>query len=219
MNNKSKSKLKFNTGFVNHLETLKGVSKTATKHAKDISATTAKTFNNELVKKIPGDFMDQLFGPSQKSSAEFGVGESLEMKEVAFEEQQKRQELERQVSYERKLRREEEVYKERQGNELRLQLQAIMQEVVVITEKTTELAQETKIAAMQAPSEPGVYHIMFFTKLLDFLKSFRKKIENASVWLHSANGRAAKKGWVANYKKSGAKYLLSGEHYLTRSAG
>ena len=57
-------------------------------------------------------------------------------------------------------------------------------------------------------------------KLLEFIKSFVKKVEEASVWLHALNKRSAKKNvWGANYKKFGAKYLLSGEHYLQRSAG
>jgi hypothetical protein len=62
--------------------------------------------------------------------------------------------------------------------------------------------------------------VIFFEKLLEFVKSFRKKINQSNVWLSSANKRAGKKGsWKSNYQQHGAKYLLSGEHYVARSAG
>jgi hypothetical protein len=108
---------------------------------------------------------------------------------------------------------------ERRSNELRLQLKAIMQEVVILAGNTQDLGKEVQLAAMQAPIEPGVYHIIFFEKLLEFIKSFRKKIEEASVWLHISNKRAQKKNFWGRYKQHGAKYLLSGEHYASRSAG
>src|SRR4030065_534669 len=60
-------------------------------------------------------------------------------------------------------------------------------------ETTQDLGQELQIASMQAPVEPGLYHVIFFEKLLEFLKSFRKKIEAGSIWLQATNKRAAKK--------------------------
>lgn len=108
---------------------------------------------------------------------------------------------------------------ERKTNELRMQLEVLTNEVVSLAIQTQDLAQETRIAAIQAPVNPGIYHVLFFEKLISFIRSFRKKIEEASVWLQASNKRAQKKGWVANYKKGGAKYLLSSEHYLSRSAG
>jgi len=126
----------------------------------------------------------------------------------------------KQVSFERRLLEEERVQVEKKTNELRMQLTAIREEILFLAQKTEDLAEETQVAAFQAPVEPGIYHVIFFEKLLEFVKSFRRKIEEASIWLHAVNRRAARKNvWGANYKKSGAKYLLSGEHYLQRSAG
>ncbi len=205
---------------INKLEALREIGSTVKTPLKTVKNDAIKSFNKDFLSKMPGDFMDQLFGPKPSNfSGEFTAGESLEVKDIYKEKNTKQKKVEKQLHLERKLRREDEMHMKQRSQELRVQLQAIMQEVIVVTENTTELAQELKIAAMQAPVEPGVYHIIFFTNLLDFLKSFRKKIESAHVWLHAANGRAAKKGWVANYKKSGAKYLLSGEHYLSRNAG
>ena len=68
-----------------------------------------------------------------------------------------------------------------------------MEEVVVLADTTQDLGAEVKVAAMQAPVEPGIYHVIFFEKLLEFVRSFRKKIEEASVWLYASNKRAQKK--------------------------
>jgi hypothetical protein len=127
--------------------------------------------------------------------------------------------LEKQLVLERKLREEEKVRSERKGNELKLQLQAIIEEVAALAQNTQELAEEVQIATMQAPIEPGVYHLIFFEKLLEFIKSFRKNIGQAKVWLQSSNKRAQKKNYWASYKKHGGKFLLAADHYVSRSAG
>jgi hypothetical protein len=165
--------------------------------------------------------MDQLFGPKpQKYSGEIFVGESLEIREIMTGEHEEKQRLRVQLTLERSLRLEEQSHINKKTNELKIQLKTIQEEVLILAQNTQGLSKEIQIATMQAPIEPGIYHLVFFEKLLEFIKSFRKKIEEASVWLHSTNTRAAKKNaWGARYKKHGAKYLLSGEHYLSRSAG
>jgi len=72
---------------------------------------------------------------------------------------------------------------------------------------------------IEAPAQPGVYHIVFFQKVLEFLTSFRKKIEEAATWLSATNKRAEKKNYWSMYKKKGSSFLLSPDHYLQRSAG
>jgi hypothetical protein len=94
-----------------------------------------------------------------------------------------------------------------------------MQEVYELAKTTQGLGEQVEVATMQAPANPGVYHVIFFEKLLEFVKSFRKKIENASLWLHSSNKRAEKKNYWTMYKKKGSSFLLAPDHYLQRSAG
>ncbi|MCH7641351.1 hypothetical protein IID22_04095 [Patescibacteria group bacterium] len=188
---------------------------------KDIGSKTTESLKEDLVKKVPQDFMNQLFGQRPRSySGEIMAGESLEIKEVFTGEHEKNQRLRKQLILERGLRIQDKEQRDKKTGVLRMQLKVLQEEILVVVEKTKDLSDETKIAAMQAPIEPGVYYVIFFEKLLEFIKSFRKKIEESSVWLHATNKRAAKKNvWGANYKKQGAKYLLSSEHYLTRSAG
>ena len=211
MNTKSDKKSQKVSRHPNPLETLK-----------DIGTSTAKQMKDEAA-KIPGDFMDQLLGVkpfTRNYSGEIEPGEDLNISEIFSGKHDEIVKLRKQTSLERKLLEEEKFQVEKKSNELKIQLTAIREEIIILAKRTENLAQETQVAAMQAPIEPGVYHVIFFEKLLEFINSFRKKIEEAGVWLHAVNKRASKKNaWGANYKKHGAKYLLSGEHYLQRSAG
>jgi uncharacterized FlgJ-related protein len=202
-NNKNKKQL----AKPNPLEALK----------QDVGAT-AKQMRQEA-SEISRSFTDHVFG-RRSFQGEIVPGEALEMSKVYSGEHKETQKLRKQVRLERRLIEEERIRVEKKSNELKLQLKVLQEEIITLADKTEDLAEETKVAAMQAPAEPGVYHVIFFEKLLEFIKSFRKKIEEARVWLHAVNKRAQKKNvWGQRYKKHGAKYLLSGEHYLTRSAG
>ncbi len=190
---------------------------------KDIGANTAKQMREEIA-QFPQDFIDSLLGgtpTSQNHSGEIVPGEAMEMNEVISGKYEEQVVVKQQIAFERRLLDEEKSQTEKKTNELKIQLKMIQEELVAIAQNTQTLAKETEIAAYQQTVNPGVYHVIFFEKLLEFIKSFRKKINEANVWLASANKRAGKKakGWVANYNQHGAKYLLSGEHYNQRSAG
>ncbi|OGM02886.1 hypothetical protein A2115_00140 [Candidatus Woesebacteria bacterium GWA1_41_8] len=187
---------------------------------KEIGASTGRSLKEDLIKKAPQDFMDQIFGPTPRTySGEIVPGEAVEMKDIFTGQQEEKTKINKQFSLEKRLRQEESARVERKSNELRIQLKVIMDELMVLAQSTQELAKESQIAAFQAPIEPGIYHIIFFEKLLEFIKSFRKKIDEAVVWMHATNKRAEKKNYWSQFKKHGSKFLLSGEHYLQRSAG
>ena len=189
---------------------------------KTLGTSTADKMKEEAA-RLPEDFMEQLFGihaPQKKYSGEIGAGEAIEVNDVFSGQHEELIKLRKQQALEHRLFQEERALIDKKTNDLRLQLKAIQEEILILAKHTEELAEETTVAAMQATVEPGVYHVIFFEKLLEFMKSFNKKIEEAGVWLHASNKRASRKNaWGANYKKHGSKYLLSGEHYLQRSAG
>ena len=187
---------------------------------KDIGQTAAQTIKHDLVDQIPADVMGQLFGVRPGSfSGEISPGEAVEFKDVMTGQFEKNKKVQKQIAFERRMLQEEKAQIDKKTNELRLQLRAVMQEVYVLSKSTTDLGDEIELAAMQAPVEPGLYHVIFFEKLLEFIKSFRKKIDEAGIWLEAVNKRAQKKNYWSSYKKHGSKFLLSGEHYLQRSAG
>ena len=188
---------------------------------KDIGAGTTKSLKKDLFEGASRDFISELLGTrvEKKYSGDITPGETLEVSEVFSGKREETQKLQAQIALERNLAAEEKRRVEEKGNDLRLQLHALMQEVYELAKTTQGLGEQVEVATMQAPANPGVYHVIFFEKLLEFMKSFRKKIENASLWLHASNKRAEKKNYWSMYKKKGSSFLLAPDHYLQRSAG
>lgn len=191
---------------------------------KELGNDTARAFSDDLIKETGKDFAKQLFGNQfptleKNYSGEILPQEQLDIENVLNGQQEREDKLQRQLSLERRLRQEEQALFDKQSQELRLALHAITEEIKALASVTPKLAEELQIAAFQAPVNPGIYHISFFEKLLEYIKGFRKKIEDASTWLHATNRRAAKKGFWAQYQKHGGRRLLSAEDYSQRSAG
>lgn len=176
----------------------------------------------DLLKNTSEDFFRELVGfqrPQVKRSGEISQGESLVVSDALSGKEEENKKLKAQLTLERNLMAEEKSLSERKIQELRIQLQAVTVEVSKLASSTAVLASQTEIAMVQAPVNPGVYHVIFFEKVLEFLQSFRKKIDQAATWLTASNKRAEKKNYWSTYKKKGSSFLLSPDHYLTRSAG
>jgi len=141
---------------------------------KDIGSGTTNSIKNDLLKETGKDFLKQLLGQrmaQQKNySGEVQRGEPLEMDNVFSGQREEHEKLQKQLSFERRLREEEQALVSRKGQELRIQLNAIIQELLAVAKATPQLTEELEIAAVQAPSNPGVYHLFFFEKILLFVK-------------------------------------------------
>lgn len=168
------------------------------------------------------DFFDQLIGlpkAQKKVSGEIGAGESIDINEALSGKIEENKKLRAQIALERNLSADEVRLSQEKIANLRVHLQALIAEVAKLAASNLALAQESKVAMLEIPANPGAYHITFFEKLISFMQSFRKKIDEASVWLHSSNKRSEKKNYWNMYKKKGSSFLLSPDHYLQRSAG
>ena len=176
----------------------------------------------DLLKGTSEEFFSQLIGiqkTQENRSGEIKAGESVEMSAVLSGKIEENNKLRAQIFLERNLVSEERRLGEQKIGELRMQLQAITVEISKLAASTGNLATQTEIAMVEVPVNPGVYHIIFFEKVLELLQSFRKKINEAVVWLGASNKRAEKKNYWAMYKKKGSSFLLSPDHYSQRSAG
>lgn len=189
---------------------------------KDIGSGTAQSLKKDLLDGVNKDFAKQLFGMSfepRKISGDIMPGESVEVDKAYSGEHQKAIKEKRQLGFLNRLKDEEVNLVHKKSNELRIQLNALQQELLSLAQSTQNLGVETQVAAMSAPVEPGIYHVNYIEKMIGFIKSFRKQINNSAIWMQESNKRAQKKNYWAKYKKSGSKFLLSADHYLTRSAG
>ncbi len=186
---------------------------------RESSTEITKTVSNEVFRPMSKEFMDQILGRKRKFHGEILPGESIEMRSVLTGKQTETDKLKQQVILERRLREEDRILVERKGNELKLQIEAIKIEVTKLATATPRLSREVDVASFQATASVSMYELFFLQQLFKFIRSFREHIEDAQLWLGTVNARAHKKNvWGANYKKYGAKYLLSGEHYSGRSS-
>ncbi len=191
---------------------------------RDIGDSGFQSVKKDIFEGIPQDIFGQIFGqtekPQRKIQSDIKPGQSIEIDAMLSQEREENKILRQRLAYEERIRQEDNSVIEQKTQSLKLELSALTQEVQNLAKTTQALAQETKIAAIQAPANPGVYHINFFERLRLFITSFRKKIENATLWLQSHNQRAAKKhSFWGQVSKAGSKRLLSPEDYLQRSAG
>lgn len=188
---------------------------------KDLGAGAGDSLKKDLFAKGSEDFFRQLMGiqVQEKRSGSLMPGESFSMSGVLAGKEEENKKLRAQISLERQMSSDEKRVSQDKTNQLRVQLQALTQEVVKVAQSTGNLAEATQVAMIQAPAEPGIYHILFFQNVLEFLQSFRMKIDQAATWLQGTNKRAEKKNYWSMYKKKGSSFLLSPDHYLQRSAG
>lgn len=181
------------------------------------------SLKKDVAQGIPEDFMRQLFGIEKaqaRASGDIRPGQSIELTAAIEEQREENKVLRMKLAQEQRLRSEDKNLFTQRTQELKMELHALSQETLKLAQSTQGLSREVEVAAMQAPANPGVYHVNFFEKLRSFIASFRKKIENASLWLQASNRRAAKRRtFWGQVGQSGSKRLLSPEDYLQRSAG
>lgn len=193
--------------FVNPLEALR-----------ELGKETLRSVNEDLTAPIAKNIFEQVTG-SVQTSKEILPGQSTEISSSPHINSEREDFYRKKYIIEKQLREEDRIMVERRTGEIRIRIQTIHEEVFKISEVTPELSSEISIAAFHAAGDSSAYELNFLENLFATVQDFRKRIEHARVWLHASNNRAGKKNvWGANYKKHGAKYLLSGEHYVSRSA-
>ncbi len=188
-----------------------------------IGASGFTSLKKDIGQGIPEEFFRQMLGiekPYARASGDIRPGQSIELTQAIEEQKEENKVLRMKLAQEQRLRSEDKNLFTQKTQELKMELHALSQETLKLAQSTQGLSREVEVAAMQAPANPGVYHVNFFEQLRNFIASFRKKIENASLWLQASNNRATKRrSFWGQVGQSGSKRLLSPEDYLQRSAG
>lgn len=176
---------------------------------------------NQLPLEDPLEILQEILGTTKmqpESKKEFKPGESIDIGSILGIKKEAAS-ITPKTLENRFLFAEERKETERKIATLRYQLKEIIKEIKALATSTKAVEEEIRTIPENPPQEPGVYHIGFFEEILKLIKNARTKIEEASVCLSLASARAKKKNYWARYKKGGASFLLSPDHYLTRSAG
>jgi len=184
---------------------------------RDLGNDFVSTAGNDLLKAGANDIKEALF-PLNKTGPRGENPDSLTMREA---------ELER--SYRARLRQAETIHRQekvlftREHRETQQQVNALQEEIKKLAKATSNLASEAKeaeITAMQTVPEVGTYHLNFFSRLRKIIAALRAQIDESSLWLASWNKKAQKRDYYwGQFKKSGSKFLLSGDRYMATQAG
>jgi len=168
----------------------------------------------DVIEGIPSAAVDQITG--RKRSGTLKPNEALNLQETQEQEQFRRQ-LGREFF---RVRQEERLVFKQEEQKTRLQIKAIQEELKKLAESTKDLVKEVEVATKLEPVEPGVYHLNFFERLKQTIITFRKKIEDSASWLALFNQRTKRRSFYwTQVRKSGTKFMLSAERYISTQAG
>jgi len=206
--NKKKPKRKHQAK--NFIESLKELSSSAKKQAKDASLGIGK------------DAVGQVFGRNQTASplsGELKNNQALNLKD-RLQDQEKKELQKEKIKYQKQIQKERLVF-HHQIEEDKLQIKALQEQLQQLAEETDNLSQEVKKATFTAPKDAGVYYENFFDRIKNLIELARKKIAESSTCLQMFNKRSQKKRshYWAQVKKSGSKYMLSQERYMVTQVG
>lgn len=161
--------------------------------------------------------------PSQTPAGELRPGVSFSVDQaISLEESRKREEQARQQERLFSQQREEEERARFKANQeqVKRQIEQLREAILKIAKSTHNVSQEIEKAAFDSPVSPGTYHLSFFEKLKTTLEIIKKRLDDSASWLHTMNQRNKRMPFYwSQVKKSGTKYMLSQERYMSTSAG
>ena len=189
---------------------------------KDLGGGIARSAVEDVIKGTIEEAADQITGLKAKKVSVEGVLEANKPidfeKDIAQREKAAREE--ERLAFSR-FRDKEKVVWSKEQQKIAFQIKTIQEELKKLVNETEGLGREIETAAVQAIVEPGTYHLNFFERLKELIKLIRKKVRESKTWLAEWNGYCKKKRNVywTQVKKSGTKYMLSSERYMSTQAG
>ncbi len=107
--------------------------------------------------------------------------------------------------------------------ETQVLLEQTTKELEALKQANSALGKEVEKAVFNPPAKASPYFFSFLQHISKMIREAREAVESSASWLAAQNQRKSKKGafWSTflNKKKGGSQFLLSSEHYVTRSAG
>jgi len=103
--------------------------------------------------------------------------------------------------------------------EVKQKIEAIRVELKALAQSIKSLRQEISKTILDAPVDPGIYHLNFFEHLKSYLQIMKQEIDDSRIWLMASNTRKAKRGYWGMFKKHGTSFAMSNERSIATSAG
>jgi len=182
---------------------------------RDLGGDAAEVLTKDLVGELPNDALSQTgLKPKTPQEGTLYSGESRE------ELLAQRERLERRLQRQEVIHRQETTVWSAERQKVEAKVKLLQEEAEKLANATKNLNEKVKVAATQAPVEAGTYHVSFFENLISFIRSLTKKVTDATTWLSLIMVRGKKRShYWGQVRRSGSKYLLSQERYMSTQAG
>ncbi|MBU0619275.1 hypothetical protein KKD62_03510 [Patescibacteria group bacterium] len=189
---------------------------------RDIGSGTAKSLKQDVaggMAKSAGQQIGGFFGRApQVNQGELQPNQPFNLENVMQQREQQVRTEERRFAEQR--RSEEKVVYCARDQETKLEIKALQEELSKFAKTAGALGKEIEKASFNAVVSPGTYHVNFFQRLRSLLAELRHKIADSQTWLSACNKKVDKRCFYwRQVKKSGTKFMLSQERYMSTQAG
>lgn len=184
---------------------------------RDLGSNAVDSFKEDFVKGTGRGIVDTFSGKARS----FGENENPSEKNLFDRETDLEKKYKRQARWQAEIaRKEEKVIYSRQDREVKLQVQSLQNEIQQLVKASGELAQEVDVASFQVSPEAGKYHIAFFEKLKNLVKSLRSQVQESAHWLAEFNKKSKKRNFYwGQFKKKGTSFSLSMDRNVATQTG
>lgn len=184
---------------------------------RDLGSNAVDSFKEDFVKGTGRGIVDTFTGKSGSSKN----NEESSEKNLFDRETDLEKKYQRQARWQAEIgRKEEHVLFTRQDQETKLQVKSLQNEIQQLVKASGQLSKEVEIAAFQLPAESGKYHILFFERLRNLIKSLRNQVQESSQWLAEFNKKSKRKNSYWNQaKKKGTSFTLSVDRNVSTQTG
>lgn len=106
------------------------------------------------------------------------------------------------------------------SQEIQVKMQEILIEIKKLSESSKELKQQVEVVAMEQTGEdPGVYHVNYLEKMLEYMRDLRLNVEDSLAWFSSLRSKKAAQQYGKMAKKHGTSFTLSNERQAATQSG
>lgn len=167
---------------------------------------------SDAVRSVVGGGMPSGVSGELSPSQPLDLDAKLKEQEVKFREEQAKRERHQEVI-------RQAVY-DRQEEETKLQIKALQEELKKLAQEIGTLNADVARAVEEEIVHPGTYHVSFFSQLRQFLVQLRQRVSESRNWLAlSGQRRKSRNYYWGQVQKSGTKFMLSQERYMSTQAG
>lgn len=192
---------------------------------RSIGTSVTNSLKTDVVKGAAQGIYDQLIGSSQSGQSPTKQENNLDLEKwiqereqaAAAEADQNARGEER--AHAQQVKSQEKVLFSFADESLKQEINEVRQELAMLIKSMGQVQTQIEAAVMQNIVDPGLYHKNFFANLKAWLYEMQKSLDDASLWLSSANSRKAKGYFWQQTGKSGTKYSMSQERQSAMSVG